>query len=436
MILQKSDQKCCWKSDALHEQCERFALVGEPYCLFHKSDKNDFESLVFWKIINWKLIPNRINLRVVNFTNQSPQQRQEFNETWNKLYDEEIRLNFTDLERRRPDYQDLCVSVENLRLERQLGRAGNFRIAKFDGFIFPNQPHMVFSFQPYEERELDWPIYFRECVFNGNIEFTNYQFFSPVKFIDVEFQQAVTFLATTFQSSVLFESVHFRSIFSFAHVFEYTKFLGPSVVFKNIKGIHLSLNTAEFGPSTRLVDEGNDFELSPGTASYGREFHLIAKRIAQSQGDLAVAGKHYYQERRFAREEMKLSIGATQNIFDKMRREFNKGFKLWLDWLIDYSCGYGEKPQNAIRLSLIIIFVFAALFLLTEFPFSIAPADLDHAQMIIDAISKSVFTFTTLGYGDVSNYTFSQKILAFFEVVLGILMIAVGSGSLLRKMIR
>lgn len=430
MILKESKTPCCWKSTKLNKQCDRNALAGDHYCLYHKPDKNEFESRVFWKIINWQWKTNRLLQCGHLLYSQDPVEAGKYQDLYQRLRQQEEEENFNDDDRRYEHYTSLRESVKNLYLTRNLGRAGNFRVAFFDGFVFPSGREETFLFRTIDEG--DWPIYFRECIFKSGIYFSQYNFTSSVEFRDVKFEQWVIFYHTTFHEKVVFENVYIGCGLANYRIFERTIFKGIFVEFKNFHPhTRLELDKAEFGVGTRLLDTGNDFELDPGTASYGRGFHAIARRVALSNGDLDLAGKHYYQERVFRREEMK--IVENEHLLWRCKQQI----ALLSDWFSAHTCGYGEKPYRAITFSVFIILLFTYCFWIIRNQFiSTATSHNISNQPVLDAFFTSTFIFTTIGYGDIKNYTFAEKLLASAEVTIGLIMIAIGTVTLLRKMIR
>lgn len=425
MILKEGITQCCWSSTKLNAQCDRKALEGEDYCLFHKPNKNEFEGRVFWKIINWQWKTDKL----FGVHPSDPSEWEKYNEAYRRLQLQEDEINFPDADRRYPQYQELRISTKNLYLSRNLGRAGNFRVAYFDGFVFPAGIEEAFQFRTIGEG--DWPIYFRECVFKSGIYFSHYNFTSLVEFINVRFEGWVIFYRTVFAERAVFSNIYIGCGLANYRVFERTKFHGVSVEFKNFQPHRLELDKAEFGVGTRLVDSGNYFELDPGTASYGRSFHQIARRVSLSNGDFDQAGTHYYHERVYRREEMKIVED------DSISWRIKQQYCLLLDWFAAHTCGYGEKPFRAITFSAFTILFFTYCYWFEKnLIMPVVQKGKTPLESIADALFTSLFVFTTIGYGDLNNYTWLGKILASFEVVIGLIMIAGGTVTLLRKAIR
>ena len=176
-----------------------------------------------------------------------------------------------------------------------------------------------------------------------------------------------------------------------------------------------------------------------------KELEGIYRRLKQSHqkfGDYSTAGKFYYQEMECQIEQ--LNFGLSKII--------KKIFK--------WSCGYGEKPENVIVVSLFLIFVSAFLYLFGGIEFvgsnvlKVPPNVIDYNLSLnvfgirwvmsnIDLIYEdlklclytSVITFTTLGYGDVHPIGFSRFV-ASVEAGFGIIMTALFIFVFTRKMLR
>jgi len=123
-----------------------------------------------------------------------------------------------------------------------------------------------------------------------------------------------------------------------------------------------------------------------------------------------------------------------------------KGRKKFYSYVANIVCGYGEKPYRSFMLSLIIILVFALLYMITGI--SCASGIIGFRGLIdnfsvgmllknvIYCIHFSLVTFSTVGYGDLLPYNMSGIILTSIEIIMGIIMIGIWTSTLVRKMTR
>lgn len=147
-----------------------------------------------------------------------------------------------------------------------------------------------------------------------------------------------------------------------------------------------------------------------------------------------------------------MRIKFFDNILTKIKYSNSILFLKWLfsrkflNWFVlgflDFICGYGEKPYNVLRFSVIIIFLSAILF--SIFGIATSPESIklnvDLSEVISGKTSKifldfklmnkilhnfgkclyfSTVTFTTLGYGDFRPFEGRGRIIAGTEAFIG-----------------
>ncbi|MEG1256081.1 pentapeptide repeat-containing protein [Clostridium sp.] len=123
-----------------------------------------------------------------------------------------------------------------------------------------------------------------------------------------------------------------------------------------------------------------------------------------------------------------------------------KGKKKLKSYLSNIVCGYGEKPYRSFIISLMVILVFALLYMITgiETPRGVISifTVIDNFSMydlvsnIIYCIHFSLVTFSTVGYGNLLPCGLSGIILSSIEILMGIIMIGIWTSTLVRKMTR
>ena len=115
-------------------------------------------------------------------------------------------------------------------------------------------------------------------------------------------------------------------------------------------------------------------------------------------------------------------------------------------YIFYYICGYGERPTFALITSLEIVFIFAILYMFFGLCINerIIHYDLNILFYLsrkiiyldmIDCFYFSLATFTSVGYGDIFPIGYSI-LLSCLEMILGVTMMVVWTGTLARKITR
>lgn len=128
----------------------------------------------------------------------------------------------------------------------------------------------------------------------------------------------------------------------------------------------------------------------------------------------------------------------------KMRRKQMPRFSLkrFISKIVEFSCGYGERPLRIITLSVLVILFFSFIFLFTGLSygdemviFSFSNGFYENLMHFFNSLYFSVVTFTTLGYGDILPIGIS-KLFAGIEALLGGFMLALFVVVFVKKMTR
>lgn len=169
-----------------------------------------------------------------------------------------------------------------------------------------------------------------------------------------------------------------------------------------------------------VIDSTKELDISNTFMSFGYQFKI--NNLEQEYGDC------FY--------ESKVSKHKTL-----------KGFKKIKSLLAHVSCGYGEKPGNSIIVFLVTVFISAITYMFTgiEMPngnvlnynlnLSESIFSMDKLSDFLYCIDFSIKTFTTIGDGDTGTYGVST-IISKIEIVIGVVTIALFTGTLFRKMVR
>ncbi|WP_072890976.1 ion channel [Tepidibacter formicigenes] len=395
---------CKWKSKHNTKnivKCRRDAYDDSGYCLFHKQNKTKKENEIFNKIINGEL---KSELYI-----------------WN--------------------------SKEN--------------IFDFRGFVFDEE--IKFSdFKNYINKE-DAVFDFSEAIFGKNVYFDNFQFKHDVYFSHTEFKRIVSFKNCIFEGNCIFKKTKFRTTSNISPFYK-AKFIGQHLIFKDIEN-GLKFDGIIFSQNTRFILDNVEYD----KVNYlnGRNAYRIAKNQSNIIGDYHEVGRYYYKERWYNGKMIFPSIsfwnrngeGLKKLVLFKSIKQ-KKHYKHIIPKLMDLTAkhvvGYGEKPQNVLFLSFILISVFAYLYMIAGLKINIYTNYIIDSQEIIkynlDDLLKgnikqffkdylqawyfSIVTFTTVGYGDIIPINFWGKILSSIEMFLGVTVVAAWTSTLVRKISR
>ncbi|CAH2214045.1 potassium channel family protein [Tepidibacter aestuarii] len=304
---------------------------------------------------------------------------------------------------------------------------------------------------------------FSYSVFNKNVYFDDYKFYSDVLFINTRFNQNVSFENCVFIRNCTFDKSEFLSSKS-KSVFYMSKFLGQEFIFKNISN-GVKLDGIRFSSNTKFILKNVDYDKKRYIDA--RNAYRIAKNQSNIIGDYEESGKYYYKERMYnGKMIFPLINDEDKNEFESKATSFFKVLKQKkyhkyivpkiMDLVSKYIVGYGEKPQNVLFFSFILISIFAYLYMIAGLRFNINVdcainyhrtikysfldmLSLDFKEFMSDYFQAwyfSIVTFTTVGYGEIIPINHHGQILASIEMFLGVTVIATWTSTVVRKMSR
>ncbi len=271
--------------------------------------------------------------------------------------------------------------------------------------------------------------HFNEAFFNKSVDFSEANFKRETVFIETVFADRAVFWEATFNDKALFLKTEFRHSANFNQV----NFNGPTsfvethleridIRAKFIKSLNLNHTTLR---NSQITKETIPLELEQEKNkeySDAREIYIMLKNNFNS------IGRYEDQSWAFLKEK------------EMERKNFLKN-KKYNNYLVNiftyYLYGYGEKPLFTIRSSIIIIFIFAAIY---WFSGSIIP-NINNAAYAIpyklnfsDSLYFSVVTFTTLGFGDwYPDPSHWVRYIVMLEAFLGVFMIGLFVFSITRR---
>lgn len=147
---------------------------------------------------------------------------------------------------------------------------------------------------------------------------------------------------------------------------------------------------------------------------------------------------------KFCENGMSNRFGEYYYISRKIQRKSISGFKKFWSYIQWAVCGYGERPLNCVYTSIILIVVYALLYLLAGAEIhgeiitytSLYEMSLEESFYHINqAFNLSVGMFCGVGYNDVS-LTEVSTLISSLEMLTGVVMTGLGIGTLIRKVVR
>lgn len=285
--------------------------------------------------------------------------------------------------------------------------------------------------------------YFKGATFSGDADFKGATFKGDANLKGATFRKNVSFREATFEGDVSFGEATFEGDVSFG-----IKTIKKDMIFSNAlftQGKTLEINTLKIMNKVVIKFDNAYLENVYLELILGKKtlIYFNTKKILQNY---VIKGNqiknHILQEecKEFMQaKEVYLrlknnfhSIGRYEDeswAFKKekdMERKSNCHFKTLHKWL--WSCflnvifGYGERPARVIMSAILIITLFAFLFMTS----GISNVGIEHitSNNFFDCMYFSTITFTTLGYGDFRPLEGLGRILAGSEAFLGAIMMA------------
>jgi len=168
-----------------------------------------------------------------------------------------------------------------------------------------------------------------------------------------------------------------------------------------------------------------NFEEKLDLYQQSEEIYRNLRRTCESDGLFETAGWFFQKEMKMRRKQMPLF-----------------SFKRFISKIVDFSCGYGERPLRIVILSAMVILLFTGIFFMTGLNYSGEIIQIsfnasfeENIVALLNALYFSVVTFTTLGYGDILPIGIS-KLFAGIEALLGGFILALFVVVFVKKMTR
>lgn len=175
----------------------------------------------------------------------------------------------------------------------------------------------------------------------------------------------------------------------------------------------------------RQALKAKNFEEQIDYYQQAEEIYRNLRRTCESDGLFETAGWFFQKEMKMRRLQMP--------IFSSKR---------FISKLVEFSCGYGERPLRIVILSALVIMIFSFIYFITGLnysneiiQFSSSNSFLENMIDLLNALYFSVVTFTTLGYGDILPIGIS-KLFAGIEALMGGFILALFVVVFVKKMTR
>lgn len=368
---------CKWTSSIDDNiKCNRKSYSNSEYCLFHKPDKNEDESLIMNREID--------------------------------------------------DFLETDMEITKLENEKY--------VFDFRGFIF--EEDFIMSLDTSEINNEDIVYDFSEVVFNQKAYFDNYKFIGDVYFDNTVFNDIVSFKETLFDGNCIYYQTKFSDINLKTMPFQKAIFKGQNLVVKDIKNMP-KLDGIGFSTFTKFILQYVKYDNTEYLN--GRNAYRIARIQADILGDHDRIGIYYYKERYYGGKIIKpsdfedkgeyirtkifdLSSRYTIGYGEKPLNVFVISFFIISIFAFLYMFAGVESTQNeTINLDIKKLNAYSIGEIISNY---------------VKLWYFSIVTFATVGYGDIVPINIFGRLLVIMEIFLGVTMGASWASVLIKKMSR
>ena len=205
---------------------------------------------------------------------------------------------------------------------------------------------------------------------------------------------------------------------------EGTNLLGTKLEHSRIDNLSVGKQLLQEGIAQQKRKE-HDSESALDNFEQSEEIYRNLRKRAEDQGLFQLAGQFGYKELIMRRFQLK-----------------PWSFKWIFSMLVDKLCGYGEKPENTVIFSMVLIFLSAIMYFLFGVNHGDEVLQIDFSQSFLSNVTTflmtlyySVVTFTTLGYGDITPFGIT-RLFAALEAFIGSFTIALFVVVFVKRMTR
>jgi hypothetical protein len=316
-------EKCNWTSKLYDEKCSKPKWESSGFCLFHKPNKDQRESKLFWEVINinyFQFLPQQllpILKAAISFTSDAYDQYPELfrisatGTIQIELNSEQSISLGSELRKARNQYvltsfnQSFAVKVLELY---DIAHLHGNESGLFIGFVFPHFT-MQFNYIVNESGMRNSRSFaFYEAKFEGFANFENYDFGSyDVIFNSCQFDREISFSNAKFNKAVNFDNCNLNTQYGFIGKLPFSNalFSGEFLHFKggslcSLYGIKLSEYTdLIIDEDVEIPDELRNVGTSNFTKKISDEIYTIAKKQAERTGNISLLQKYDENLRKF-----------------------------------------------------------------------------------------------------------------------------------------
>jgi len=292
--------------------------------------------------------------------------------------------------------------------------------------------------------------YFTKTVFKGEVNFVHSKFYKEVNFNDVIFKKSTNFIFMSFEGSTYFSKTIFGDDLGFPgtefkQIFildpeknneidlRYLKCFGNGKIMANLtqaqfKDIYfidnINFEGSNWPEDYIIYEESHRKDLGLNYKDLETIYRNLKKSF-ESHGNEEYAGKAFYREMEMRR------LDAIE--------EGNWKQRAWL-YFLKKICGYGERPENIVFWSFVVIFGFAGLFYKSGINIE------NHRRYFLSFWNKirysgfcllfSITSFSTLGAKYIKPRGNASRWLSAIESLIGMFFIALFIYIFVRKMLR
>jgi Ion channel/Pentapeptide repeats (8 copies) len=162
--------------------------------------------------------------------------------------------------------------------------------------------------------------------------------------------------------------------------------------------------------------------------------------------DLNISNSYMTIGNQYLKNDIQDKYGECFYESKKAKHRTLKGLQRITSSISNFVCGYGEKPFRSFRTSMIVIVTCAILYLFTGVETKDRLIDYNDLSMpngigaffrdLLYCIHFSIVTFATVGYGDLVPNGMPGILIADIEIIMGVIMVAIWTSTLVRKMTR
>ncbi|QSX04682.1 hypothetical protein JYG23_08160 [Sedimentibacter sp. zth1] len=287
---------------------------------------------------------------------------------------------------------------------------------------------------------------FQMVSFKNKTRLTNAKFIKPYDYFDISFDNSdFTTLSAVLNEFTVFPSLkQIKKVKNLSNIIEYIEYIKEFLrdkILNDFMREQERYKTPRWFNELYIVEKIRDLKIAINLLNE----ETISDYKSNAETYFSIANQ-------FKLNGLESEYGEHYFIAKKLRHKILKGFKKFSSFLASISCGYGEKWWNGLITSLIFIVSSSIVYMLDglkvsdiytieyHLPTSIGQIlETDWGVFISDfwdCLYFSMMTFTTVGYGNMEAVGIGSELVSFAQMFIGVILIAITTGSLLRRLFR